>query len=201
MSAISMSARAWGSSSMSKMLTWRRSCWRAGRATPAEPSGFSIFCATRSIGIPSQFPGTCGVLSVTVARVPSKRAQQRCVFGQNALSLALGFTPWKRAAQARHGTRLAFRPASHAHRGAEVHQRLVEIENVLARDERFRHRPQVFLHRVSLRIAASHEHPKPYARDVGVENRRTLAKGEAPDRPGRVRADALERQQRLVIRR
>ena len=37
------------------------------------------------------------------------------------------------------------------------------------------------------------------ARDVGVENRRPLAEGEAADRAGGVGADALEREQRLLV--
>ena len=67
------------------------------------------------------------------------------------------------------------------------------------RHERFRHRPEMALHRVALGIALADEHAEQHARDVGVENGRALAEREAADRAGRVGADALERQQRLLV--
>ena len=55
------------------------------------------------------------------------------------------------------------------------------------------------LHRVALRIALADEHAEQHARDVGVENGGALAEREAADRAGRVGADALEREQRLLV--
>src|SRR5947208_17020444 len=107
--------------------------------------------------------------------------------------MAHDFTPWIRTAQPLHWTDLALRLARDADGCAEVHQRLVEIEDVLPRDERLRDRPQVFLHRVRFRIASEHEHAKQDPRDVGIDNRGALAEREAADGAGCVRADALER--------
>src|SRR5206468_5108766 len=75
----------------------------------------------------------------------------------------------------------------------------IEVEYVAHRDERFRDGPEVTFHRVALGIARADEHAKQHARDVRVEDRRALAKREAPDGPGGVFADSLERQQRLLV--
>ena len=104
-----------------------------------------------------------------------------------------------RAAALRHRADQALRVARDADHRAEVHQRLVEVEDVPHRHERLRERPEVPLHRVALRIALADEHAEQHARDVGVENRRALAEREAADRAGGVGADALERQQRLLV--
>ena len=50
-------------------------------------------------------------------------------------------------------------------------------------------------------IALADEDAEQHARDVGVEDRGALAEREAADRAGGVFADALERQQRLVVAR
>ena len=62
------------------------------------------------------------------------------------------------------------------HRGAEVHQRLVEVEHVAPRHQRVRQRPQPALHRVLFRVAAADEYPQQHARHIGVENRGAFAK-------------------------
>ena len=49
-------------------------------------------------------------------------------------------------------------------------------------------------------IAGADEHPEQHPRDVGVEDRRALAERETHDRAGGVGADALERQQRRLVR-
>ena len=95
----------------------------------------------------------------------------------------------------------ALRLARAAVRGAEIHQRLVEVEHVLVRQHRRRQRPQPLLHRVTLRIALADEDAIQHARHVGVENGLALAEREAANRAGGVLADALERQQRLAIAR
>src|SRR5215470_12543231 len=59
----------------------------------------------------------------------------------------------------------------------------------------------MLLHRVALEVAVADEDAEQDARNVGVENRGALAKREAADRAGCIRADALERQQRLFVRR
>src|SRR5215831_20746799 len=59
----------------------------------------------------------------------------------------------------------------------------------------------MLLHRVALEVAVADEDAEQNPRDVGVENRGALAKREAADRTGCIRADALERQQRLLVRR
>ena len=67
------------------------------------------------------------------------------------------------------------------------------------RHQRFRQTPQVALHRVIFGIALAHEDAEEHARDVGIENRGTLAERKAADRAGRVCADALEREQRFLV--
>ena len=59
--------------------------------------------------------------------------------------------------------------------------------------------PQASLHRVRACVAASDEHAKEDARDVGVEYRGALAEREAADRARGVLADALEREQRVFV--
>jgi hypothetical protein len=83
--------------------------------------------------------------------------------------------------------------ASDAHHGAEIHQRLVEVEDVAGGDECLRQNPQVFLHRMALRVALRHENPEQHARDVGVENGCALPEREAADGPCGIGADAFER--------
>ena len=96
-------------------------------------------------------------------------------------------------AVAPHRAEQALRLARRAERGAEIHQRLVEVEHVAVRQHRPRHVPERPLHRVRLRIAAADEDAKEHPRDVGVEDRGALAEREAQDGAGRVLADALER--------
>src|SRR5437016_4546220 len=101
----------------------------------------------------------------------------------------------------RHRANEAFWIPRDADHRTEVHERLIEVEHVPRRHERFRDRPEVPLHRMALGIAGADEDAEENARDVGVENRGALAKRKAPDRAGGVRADALEREQRLLVRR
>ena len=123
------------------------------------------------------------------------RSRSRSDYDAGALIVAaLGKTPFIEHAR-------AFRLARAAMRRAEIHQRLVEVEHVPVRQHRRRHRPQVLLHRVALRIALADEDPEQHAGDVGVEDRGALAEREAADRAGGVFADALERQQRFAIAR
>ena len=107
--------------------------------------------------------------------------------------------PRVRAAERRHRAGRARRLARRAGHRPEVHQRLVEVEGPGPRHQRRRQRPQPPDHRVALGIAPADEHAVEHAGDVGVEDRRPLAEGEAQDRAGGVFADALERQQRLAI--
>ena len=82
---------------------------------------------------------------------------------------------------------------------AEIHQRLVEVEDVRrgtsARTRAHRWRFIAWL----FGSPVADEHAEQHARDVGVENRRALAEREAADRAGGVGADAFERQQRLFV--
>ena len=65
-----------------------------------------------------------------------------------------------------------------------------------------RHCPQsVGASRALLSVAAADEDAKEHARDVGVEDGGALAEGEAEDGAGGVGANALEREQRLFVRR
>ena len=105
-----------------------------------------------------------------------------------------------RAAALRHRADEALRLARDADHRAEIHQRLVEVEHVPDRARALRRRA----HRCRF-IAwlfgspVADEHPEQHARDVGVEDRGALAEREAADRAGGVGADALERQQRLLV--
>src|SRR5512134_2514894 len=56
------------------------------------------------------------------------------------------------------------------------------------------------LHGVRLRIAVADEDAEQHPRDVGVEYGGTLSEREAEDGARGVRADALERQERLLVR-
>src|SRR5687768_1799488 len=57
----------------------------------------------------------------------------------------------------------------------------------------------MFAHLMSFGVATRDEDAEQHARDVGIENRRALSKREAADRTGSVRADAFEREQRLLV--
>src|SRR5262245_43556747 len=89
--------------------------------------------------------------------------------------------------------------ASGAEGGAEIHQRLVEVENVTMGQDGAGYGPKLLVHRVAARAAFRDEHPEKYACDVGVEDGRTLAEREAHHRGGRIGADAFERPQRGLI--
>ena len=95
------------------------------------------------------------------------------------------------AAVARHRTHQTLRFARDANHGAEVHERLVEVEDSALRNKCFRNPPEMSLHRVSLGIAIADEHAKQHPRDVGVEDGRALPEREAANGTGRVRADPL----------
>src|SRR3954466_5964879 len=80
-------------------------------------------------------------------------------FREWTIAKSCSFAPRKRTAEFRHRARVALRFARDADGCAEVHQRLVEVEDMLLpRHHGLRHRPQVLLHRVRLRVAAAHEH-------------------------------------------
>ena len=123
------------------------------------------------------------------------RPQLSCleVFWEIGLASRLRFPPWIGSAHIRHRAFVAFRLARDAHGRAEIHERLVEVEDMLVRYERFGDRPEVLAHRVRLRIAAANEHAEEDARDVGVEDSRALPEREAPNRSGGVSANPLER--------
>src|SRR6187431_3342364 len=92
-----------------------------------------------------------------------------------------------------HRARRTARRSCAADGGSEVHERLVEIVDVAMWQDRPRQRPQVLLARVTFVALYADEHTRQHARNIRVEDRRALAEGEAHDRTGRVRADALER--------
>ena len=98
-----------------------------------------------------------------------------------------------------HRTEEALWLACSTERRAEVHERLIEIEDVLARDERLRECPQLAGHGVALRIAFADEDTEQDASHIRVENRRALAEREAANRPHRVPAEPLEREKRRFV--
>ena len=90
--------------------------------------------------------------------------------------------------------------ARRAHRRPEIHQRLVEVEDVAVRQHRARRPPTgAACIACAFAIAAADEHPEEHARDVGVDDRGALAEREAHDRAGGVGADALEATQRRLV--
>ena len=95
--------------------------------------------------------------------------------------LVLGIERVGRAIAA-HRTNQTFRVARRAQRGPEVHQGLIEVEDVPVGKHGAGNVPQMPPHRMALGVAAADEHPEEHASDVGVENRGALAKGEAQDR-------------------
>src|SRR5262245_49029078 len=107
---------------------------------------------------------------------------------------------WIRRALGGHRTHQALRFARVADGRAEIHQRLVEVEDVTVGQHRARNLPEMLLGRTFLPVVAlADEAAGQDARDVGVENGGSLAECEAHDGSGGVRADALERSQRLFI--
>jgi hypothetical protein len=103
------------------------------------------------------------------------------------------------AATLAHRTDLAAGVPRHAHHGAEVHQRLVEIEDMPHRHQRLRQPPQVLFHLMSLGIAAVDEDAEEHPRNIRIEDGGTFAEGKAADGTGRIRADPLERKQRRLV--
>ena len=63
------------------------------------------------------------------------------------------------------------------------------------------HRPEPLAHGVCLGIATTDEDAEEYPRHVGVNDGGALPEGEAPDRARRIGADALEGEQRFLVRR
>jgi hypothetical protein len=88
------------------------------------------------------------------------------------------------------------RGARGADRRAEVHQGLVEIEDVRSRQHGLRHAPEVLHHRVRLRLPRA-TNTRNNTRDVGVEDGGAFAKREAPDGADGVASQSLESEQRL----
>ncbi len=82
---------------------------------------------------------------------------------------------------------------------AEIHQRLIEIEDVAVGQDGPRDVPEVPFHGVAARVATTDEHAKEHARDVGVEDGGALAEREAHDSSGRVLTYSFERAQRLFV--
>src|SRR5438046_9832119 len=125
------------------MVWWRTWCGRIGRATLAELSGFSRLCSTRrSMGFePSNgrtFNASIAGSGRTLPCVPQDQAQQYGCFREDGLTSRRSFTPWERTAQARHWALVAFRLPRDADSRAEIHECLVEIEDVTVRNERLR---------------------------------------------------------------
>ena len=116
---------------------------------------------------------------------------QKCVRG-SAFRSRVPSQLWIGAAEARHRAGFAFGFPRDTNRRAEIHQCLVEIEDVFSRNERRGQRPQMTLHRVRLHVALDDEDPVEDPSHVGIEDRGALAEGEAANCPGGVGADALE---------
>lgn len=81
-----------------------------------------------------------------------------------------------------------------AHRGAELHEALVEVARCRARGERCHQlagpRPQSALAGCGLHVLADRVHAREHACDVAVDERCTLAERDRRDRTCRVRPDA-----------
>ena len=98
------------------------------------------------------------------------------------------------------GAALAARALGRADRGAELHQRLVEVAGPSARDQAFGEPPQLRPQRVLLGIAPEPEAPAEHPLDVAVDDGRAPPVRDARDGAGGVRPDARQRAERFDAR-
>src|SRR3989442_13003597 len=84
----------------------------------------------------------------------------------------------ERRAEAAHRAARAARPARRTPRGAEVHERLVEVVTAPWRHQRLGQRPHARLAAQAPEAPRAEEHAAEHAPDVGVEHRRAAAEGE-----------------------
>src|SRR5437867_3984920 len=96
-----------------------------------------------------------------------------------------------RAARGPQGAPRACRRPRGAHRGAEVHQRLIEVVGPPAGEDGGRQFPE----RAVRDRTVPKEHPAEDAPDIGVKDRLSLAVRKCQQRPGRIAADAFQGQQ------
>ena len=101
-------------------------------------------------------------------------------------------------AECRQRALFAFRLAGSADLAAKLHQRLVELADVLLRQDLLRHCPQDFLPRGARGISPIGGQPTEQADRVGLQNRQAAVEPQREDRPGSIAADAGERANGII---
>ena len=92
-------------------------------------------------------------------------------------------------------------PPGHADHRAEIHQRLIEIEHLLTRQQTRGQVPEPSFRGMAAWVTPTDEDPKQDTGHVGVDDRCALAEREALNRADGVVAQALEGPQRGLVRR
>ncbi|ACY19029.1 hypothetical protein Hoch_6561 [Haliangium ochraceum DSM 14365] len=134
-------------------------------------------------------------------RVGREQRQLLGAFARRHARQLVFATAGARAAVIAQRTQQAGRTGGRTHRGAELHQALVEIAGRLRRHQLAGQTPQRAHRRRGFDVALDGVQPRQHARDVAIDQGRRQRKRDRRDRAGRVGTDPGQRAQLLHRRR